>query len=179
MGTEKITLAYRSENDRCYGASGMAIGLFVFDGEDSLAGIRIDAERAADVMEMDEGFFFTGNPSLSAKVAWQQMVRNYHLSQVMTIANVLCRRLVADEESLNDELRTLLHDTVVESGREACSLEDDELDRLFEKDYNYLYRVFNHPGVHSVAHDLARELASRRTMSRMEIADCLRALRAF
>lgn len=179
MEEKEVSLAYTSESDRCYGASGMAIGLFVFDGEDSLSAIHIDAPSAAEVMVMDEGFFFTGNPSLSAKVAWQQMVRNYNLSAVMTIANVLCRRLVGQEEALDNACRTTLHNLVVESGRESCSLEDDELERLFDKDFNYLYRVFNHPGVHDVAHDLARELARHRVMSRAEIADCLRALSAF
>ena len=67
-----MKLSYRNENDRCYGAAGMAIGLVVFDGEDMLAGISLDAPAHA-MMEMNQDFFFTGNPSLSAKAAWNRV----------------------------------------------------------------------------------------------------------
>ena len=37
-------LSYTNEDDKCYGATGMAIGIVVFDGEDKLAGVGLDAD---------------------------------------------------------------------------------------------------------------------------------------
>ena len=46
-GYNDTMLSYKNENDRCYGATGMAIGLVVFDGEDMLAGVSLDAPAHA------------------------------------------------------------------------------------------------------------------------------------
>ena len=50
-----MKLSYRNENDRCYGAAGMAIGLVVFDGEDMLAGISLDAPAHAMMEKVAHG----------------------------------------------------------------------------------------------------------------------------
>ena len=170
-----MKLSYRNENDRCYGAAGMAIGLVVFDGEDMLAGISLDAPAHA-MMEMNQDFFFTGSPSLSAKAAWNRVLRNFNLMAAMMISNVMCRRLVLDNGEIDNELRAMLSDHILEEAADSCSLEHDEAVRLFEKDYSYLYRVFNHRGVQSLAHDFARNLSNVRCMSRSEMLEELRGL---
>lgn len=168
-------LSYRNENDRCFGATGMAIGLVVFDGEDMLAGVSIDAPAHA-MIEMDQDFFFAGNPSLSAKAAWNRMLRNFNLMAAMMISNVMCRRLVLDNAMVSDDLREALRAHILEEGASSCSLEEDEANRLFEKDYNYLFRVFNHRGVQDVARDFARTLSNVRKLSRAEMMEELRGL---
>lgn len=168
-------LSYKNESDRCFGATGMAIGLVVFDGEDMVARISIDQPPHA-MVEMNEDFFFTGNPSLSAKTAWSRMVRNFHLMVAMMIGNVMCRRMVSDKADISADLHDALRSRIIEEALDSCSLEEDEADRLFEKDYAYLYRVFNHRGVQDVARDFADALSRERSFSRGDILDHLRAL---
>lgn len=169
-------LKYTDENDRCYGATGMAIGLVVYDGEDMLASVTIDGDPN-EMMQLSPDFYFAGNPGVSAKTAWNQIVKNYNLGIAMLISNLLCRSLVHNRRSLSGELRDLLHTLASDEGKESCSLDQDEIDRLFDKNYNYLTRVFSHHGVQSVAHDFASQLMSRRTLSRLDVIEQLAALR--
>lgn len=174
-GYNDTMLSYKNENDRCYGATGMAIGLVVFDGEDMLAGVSLDAPAHA-MMDMAQDFFFAGNPSLSAKAAWTRMVRNFNLMAAMMISNVMCRRIVLEESMIDSEMREFLRSTILREAADNCSLEDDEANRLFEKDYNFLHKVFNHRGVQDVAHDFARKLSQARTFTRAEMLEELRGL---
>ncbi len=167
---------YIDENDRSYGAAGMAIGLVIYDGEDMLASISIDGDPN-DMVRLTPDFYFAGNPGVSAKTAWNQILKNYNIGTSMLMANLLCRHLVHNRRSLPDELRDTLHSIVAEEGRESCSLDDDEIDRLFNKNFSYLQRVFTHHGVQSVAHDFASVLLSRRTLSRHDVLEQLAALR--
>lgn len=170
------TLKYKDDTDRSYGATGMAIGLVIFDGEEMLASINIDGDPN-DMVAMSPDFYFAGNPGVSAKTAWNQMLKNYNLGIGMLMSNLLCRHLVSERQALPDSLRSYLYNIAVEEGREACSLDDDEIDRLFEKNINYLTRVFSHRGVQSVAHDFAATLLSRRSLSRLDVLEQLESLR--
>lgn len=173
--TMNNTLSYRNDNHRRYGATGMAISLVVFDGEDMLAEMSLDSS-GSPMMEMTDDFYFSGNQSLSAKVAWNRMLRNFNLTAVMAIGNLLCRELVLEGRQPALELLKTLRGHVAEEGVASCSLEADEIDRLFDKDYNYLYRVFSHSGVQEIAHDFADRLARQRTMTRAEVVEALHAI---
>lgn len=170
------SLKYTDDNDRSYGATGMAIGLMVFDGEDMLASINIDGEPD-EIVAMSPEFYFAGNPGVSAKAAWNQILKNYNIGIGMLISNLLCRHLVNRRQQLPAALRDLIHDIARNEGRNSCSLDDDEIDRLFEKNITYLNRVFTHRGVQSVAHDFAATLLSRRSLSRLDVLEQLEALR--
>ena len=169
------SLKYTDDKDRSYGATGMAIGLMVFDGEDMLASISIDGDPN-EIVAMPPEFYFAGNPGVSAKTAWNQMLKNYNLGIGMLMANLLCRYVVNGRHPLPDSLHDFLHDLAREEGKESCSLDDDEIDRLFDKNFSYLNRVFTHRGVQSVAHDFAATLLSRRTLSRLDVLEQLSAL---
>lgn len=169
-------LKYTDDADRCYGATGMAIGLMIFDGEDMLSSISIDG-APDDMVVMSPDYYFSGNPRVSAKVAWNQMLKNYNIGIGMLMANLMCRRIVKNNGSMPSEFKDFLHNLAREEGRDACSLDDDEIDRLFDKNFNYLKRVFSHSGVQSVAHDFASSLLRRRTLSRFEVLELLDALK--
>lgn len=62
------------------------------------------------------------------------------------------------ESSLDNKIKDELIKYLDEEGRETCSLESDEVRRLFDKSFSYLNKVFNHSGVQSIAHDFARVL---------------------
>ena len=171
-------LRYTDEADRAYGATGMAIGLMIYDGDDLLYSIDLDAaDTETGMMELSPDFYFAGNPGVSAKTAWSQMLKNFNIGVSMLLANVLCRHLVHQREALPGELADRLRELAREEGQGSCSLEADEADRLFDKSYNYLTRVFSHRGVQAVAHDFAAALTTRRRLSRLDALELLEALR--
>ncbi|MDE6484745.1 MAG: hypothetical protein K2L14_05080 [Duncaniella sp.] len=168
-------LRYTDDADRAYGAAGMAIGLVAFDGEEYLTSIDIDREPD-DILGLRADFYFSGNPEFSAKSAWNRLLHNYNLSLVMLISNVMCRNMVQNRLTVNSELHKLIRSTAFDEGRDTCGLDEDEFDRLFDKDFNYLNRLFSHYGVKNVAEDFARAISTRRNLSHMEILDSLQAL---
>ncbi len=173
-----VDLSYRNEDDKCYGATGMAVAIVVFDGEDKLSALDLDAS-ADEMVEFVNDFYFSGNPGLSAKAAWNHILKNFNLEIALTIGNVMCRHMVLDHVAVAPEIKKLLGECISEEGKRWCALEDDELKRLFEKNYTYLFRVFNHRGVQEVVHDFAGALKRRRRMSRLDIMEQLRALSMF
>ncbi len=168
---------YTDDTDRSYGAAGMAIGLMVFDGEETLSSITLDGDPN-DMVVLSPDFYFAGNPAVSAKSVWNQMLKNYNISLGMLMSNFLCRHIVNGKHNLPSELRDFLHQLAREEGHEICSLDDDEIDSLFDKNFNYLNRVFAHRGVQSVARDFAETLLKRRTLSRLEVLELLDALKS-
>lgn len=169
-------LSYNCEDDKCYGATGMAISIMVYDSDELLSSISLDAP-AHSMVDLIDDFYFSGNPGLSAKSAWNQILRSFNLTMAMTIGNVMCRTMVRDRKAIDDDLRRRLLEIVTTEGLDTCSLEEDECRSLFAKNYNYLYRVFNHQGVHDVAHDFADRLKRARHMTRLEVVEQLRGLR--
>ncbi|MCM1347972.1 MAG: hypothetical protein NC338_01055 [Firmicutes bacterium] len=168
-------LKYHSEDDRCYGATGMTVAFVVLDGDNLIAGVDLDASPDALISYSDE-YFFSGNPGLSAKSAWNTILKHFNFSMAAAMANVMCRSYVLDNRQLDPETKQLLLDHILLEGRDECNLDDDETRRLFDKNYVYLTRVFTHQGVQSVCHDFAGALKRRRRMSRLEILEQLRAL---
>lgn len=171
-------LSYRNEDDKCYGATGMAIGILVFNGEDYLSSISLD-EAPSAMVEMQDMFYFNGNPVLSAKSVWTRIKGSYDLSVAMLIGNLMCRSIVHDNKPVAEEHRKAIREMVAEEGKESCGLDDDEISRVFDKEYSILLRVFNHQGVQGVAHDFADTLKRRRRLSRLEVLEQLRALSMF
>lgn len=171
------SLKYTDETDRCYGAAGMAISLVIYDGEEVLAGFSLDPDSGAGTMTLTPDFFFAGNPGVQATTAWRQILKNYNLGIALAAGNLLCRHLVNRHQSVPAETQKALRELAVSEGDDACQLESDEVDAIFDKTFSYLTRVFSHRGVQSVAHDFASTLQSRRTLSRHDALDLLQALR--
>ncbi|MDE6782134.1 MAG: hypothetical protein K2J17_00280 [Paramuribaculum sp.] len=167
--------SYTDSADRCYGATGMAIALVIFDGEEKLASIDIDREPR-DVVELTEESFFSGNPSMSAKHAWHQILSNFNLQMAMLMGNVMCRSILLRHVDVDADTRSALLSLLVDEGYGSCSLEEDETTHLFNKNYGYLHRVFSHYGVQTIAHDFAAELGRCHSMTRGDIIEKLQAL---
>lgn len=168
-------LGYKNEDDRCYGLTGMTVAVVVFEGDRFLSAVNLDG-GSGSMMEMTDDFYFTGSPALSAKSVWNRILQNYNLTLAMSLANVMCRTMVRDRKPLPADVRDYLRRMSIEQGNESCSLEEDESGRLFDKNYTYLTRVFNHTGVAGLCHDFADTLKRRRRLTRREILDELRAL---
>ena len=170
-----MKLKYIDENDKCYGITGMAISMVVWESENVLAAVSLDAP-ADETVEFTPDFYYNGNPGLSAKVSWNHILQHYQVTMGMLLGNILCRSYVLHHNDVTADMRKELLELFDNEGRETCSLESDEIERLFNKSYNYLYRVFNHTGVQELAHDFARELKKQRRLTRGEVIEQLRSL---
>lgn len=171
----ETNLTYRNEDDKCYGTTGMAVAFVMLDGDELIDAVNLDADSDA-VIEYASDFYFVGNPGLSAKSAWNTILKHFNYSMAAAIGNVMCRRYVLDRERFDDDTKRFLIDLMIEEGRDECNLDDDETRRLFDKNFVYLTRVFTHQGVQSVCHDFASTLKRRRRLSRLELLEELRAL---
>ncbi|MDE6832381.1 MAG: hypothetical protein K2J07_06595 [Muribaculaceae bacterium] len=129
---KKATIKYIDDDDRCYGLTGMAMGIVIWDREDLLNAINLDAE-ADNMMEFTPYYYFAGNPRMSARFAWNQIVSHYQLSIGLLMANVMCRTYVHDHKQLSKDTLDLIKEYVAEEGRATCSLDDDEISIIFDK----------------------------------------------
>lgn len=168
-------LRYSGEADRSYGVAGMAIALVLWDGEPFLASVSIDKPVGSSI-EFTPAFGFTGNPRLSASLAWRELFKQFELSAAMIMGNVICRSYVGSSQPLSSTMVTALREVVRNEGRDICSLEEDEADLFYNKTQRYLDRVFSHSGVSSVAHNFASVLREKRTLSSGEVFELLSVL---
>ena len=97
-------MKYRDELDKSYGVAGMALGLSVFEADDLFTSITLDADETGCIQFTPE-YFFAGNPRLSPRGAWQYILGHYRISVGLAVANALCRRMVLDNERVDDQLR--------------------------------------------------------------------------
>lgn len=168
-----MKLKYTDDQDKCYGVTGMVVSLVVWDADDMLARIDIDSD---DNIEFVPEYYFSGNPRLSAKVAWQYILKHYQASMGMMIGNVMCRHYMQRNMAPDTDTRNALLECLEQEGADACSLENDEIHRLFDRSYSYLDRVFSHSGVQSIVRDFARELQTQRTLTRGDVSELLASL---
>ena len=86
------------------------------------------------------------------------------------------KRQVRLGQDVPAELLDTIHNEISREGRDTCSLEDDEIDTIYEKTRSYMGRIFRNPRLHPAIDDFARTISRRRTLSGSEIIDELRAL---
>ena len=162
---------YADEKDRSYGLTGMAVTMAVWSDNDNI--LEIDLDRADEPVAFTPDFYFSGNPSCSAKDVWSMMAKHFQLAMGMAMGNLLCRRLVAQNMMPDDDEADALRIAAEKEGRDVCGLEKDEVDALWSKSYRTLVRVFGHDGVGIIADRFATELQSRRRLCREDISDLL------
>jgi len=172
---KEATLKYTDERDRCYGLTGMAMSVVVMNGEELLSAIDMDSP-ADEMMKFSPDYYFAGNPRLSARLAWNNLVEHYRFTMSMLVANVLCRYYVHRREEITPEILKLVHQYLVDEGIDTCQLDEDEINVIFNKQFSYLQRLFRHQGVQAVVNDFARELQKRRHMSVSEVVEGFRTL---
>lgn len=170
-----VGLKYIDEEDKCYGIAGMAVAMMVLDGENLLSSISLETP-ANEAIVFTSDFYFSGNPRLSAKYSWNRLLEHYQLSIGMLIANLMCRNVVLRQTSISSELKNLAYKYILEEGQEVCSLETDEIKTLFDKNYNYLYRIFSHQGVQNIIFEFIEQLKLKRNLSQKEVLENLQAL---
>lgn len=169
MATEKLTLTYLNDDDKAYGLAGMAISLAALEAIDRVAKVSLDED--GPMVTFSHAYYFSGSSSISPKASWDNLIHNYYLTTAMVLSNVMSRSIVRlHREVPQDILKTLRRNITVE-GEETCSLEDDEIDRLYNKTYSYMRRIFNNPRLHPAIDSFVRTISRRRELSGTEIID--------
>lgn len=168
-------LRYNDETDRAFGIAGMTIAMVLWDGEPYLASVSLDSPVGSSI-EFTPAFGFNGNPRLMASLAWREHLKQFEMISAMIMGNTLCRSSVHDASPLSNEKQQALRALIVEEGHERCSLEDDEIDVLYNRILRNLDRAFTHPGVASLARNLAETLQRRRRLSASEVFEILAVL---
>ena len=168
------SLKYSDENDRAHGLAGMAVAMVAYNAQDYIVSISLDT-NPGEGFSLAPEFGFNGNPRLSAKLAWKQMLEQFELSAAMIMGNAVCRACVGQRQRPSAAVVNTLHTLVADEGHQ-CELDDDEIERLFNKNMNYITRLFTHPGVMSVTTDFVTAVKSRRSLTAAEILDRLSAL---
>lgn len=174
MTQQPFSLTYINEDDRAYGLAGMVISLASLDAIDRVAQICLDAD--GPMVEFSHAYYFSGSPSISPKSTWDNLVQNFHLTTSMVVSNILARSLVRLKEAAPGEIMAQIYDEVRKEGEETCSLEDDEIENLYNNALRRSQRLFSNPRLHSAIDEFARIISRRRSLSGMEILDELRLL---
>lgn len=169
MDKSNESLKYADEIDKSFGLAGMAISLMAWDAEEWLEAIDLDAEPDS-AMVMSGEFYLAHAPKVGAKAVWEQTLTRFRLTAAMLVANVACRELARRGHSrLDDSTDAALRRALTSEGAELCSLEDDEVSRIYGKALTYCVRLFSHSGVRQLAETLAASLRERRTLPAAEI----------
>lgn len=171
----EITLKYTDDNDRALGAAGMAVGIVVANAEELVEGLDLDLPSDR-MMLLSDSFWLAGIHGSSVRSMMNQMVAAYRVTVSMAIANLLCRSIIGRSHVATQEERRTLFDAIMAEGHESCCLDDDEIHSIFDRDYNYMIRVFSHSGVQPIVRHIADELKERRRFSRIELIEALRPL---
>jgi len=169
---EKREMKYRDELDKSYGVAGMALGLSVFDASDLFTAITLDAS-GTECIQFTPEFFFAGNPRLSPRGAWKYILGHYRITVGLAVANALCRRMVLDNERVDQNLRDRLFNVACEDGRDYCQLERDEVEPIFNEVFNNMTRLFSNSQVRKAMDAFADALQQRRTLSHIDVLDMM------
>jgi len=175
MSDKTIVMKYRDELDKSYGIAGMVLGLSVLDANDLFTAVTLDGDAEGSIRFTPE-YFFAGNPRLSPRGAWQYILSHYRISVGLAIANALCRRMVLDNERVDDQLRDELFNAAFDDGRNYCQLERDEVEPIFDDAFDNMKRLFGDTRVRKAMDAFADALQQRRTLSHIDVGDILQQL---
>lgn len=166
---------YADERDKCYGLAGIAISLNVWNGHQTIRQITIDGPES--ISFAPEAAVYT-NPRMSAKIVWNDQLRQYQLLMGMALSNLMCRAIVLRHKQIGSDLRDRIFAIANADGQAYCALEPDETEVIFNKTYRYLNSLYSNSQVVRAVRQFAEALQARRTMTATEVEEeltrCLR-----
>ncbi len=162
------SLKYTDRTDRAFGLCGMALSLFIFDAEQYIDSLQLDAP--ADLgMKLTTDFFQPSNPGFSVKDVWKSSFRHFQLTSAMIIGNLLARSLNRRHSDLSHEVRSLMLRHLTSEGEETCGLESGEVEQICDNAFTYIRQLLLHPAVNNAVCAMVKSLTDRNAMSREEI----------
>lgn len=165
-------MKYRSDQDKCYGAAGMAIALNVLDAEEAYCGICVDAE-GLDCVQLQPALLSDGAIATDAREAWKRSVHHFHIAMGLLIADRVSRKMILDHGAVDRKMRNHLLSAMEQEGKTLCSLERDEVNEVFEHYFQHMVKVFSNAAVRSAVCQLAQLLEERRTLTSSEVEELL------
>lgn len=163
-------MEYRSEIDKCYSLAGIALALSLYDAENLLCGIELDAENPLNFTpEFNHEFMFAS----SAKQTWNAIFAHFQIRMGLAIASILSRKMILDNGQVDKTIRRRLLDAILEEGRITCQLDEDEIEPLFDRSFSYLTGVFARPSVKRTLRQMVQMLQNKRTVTSGELNDML------
>ena len=88
----------------------------------------------------------------------------------------MARSMVRMHSPVPTEILDTIYAEITEEGKETCSLEEDEIENIYNRTTSYMRRIFNNPRVMPAIDEFARTISRRRTLSGHEIIDELKLL---
>lgn len=168
--TKQQGIKYRNEIDKAYGVAGMALGLAVFDVSALSQGIDIDAS-GFECLHFSPDFFFVGNPLMSAKDSWKNTYSHFQVMMGLSIANAMCRKMLLDHGTIDRKMRALLLEAACNEGMQACQLEKEEVEPLFNKYFTHLLGVFSNRDIAKAVSEFATIIRQERAIARQDMDD--------
>lgn len=165
-------MKYRSENDKCYGAAGMVIGLNILDAEEVYSGVTIDAD-GLDCVHLLPEFLIADQLTADVCEGWKKSVRHFHIAMGLVIADRVSRKMVHDHGVVDRKMHNQMLTAMVKEGKSLCSLEHDEVEEVFEKYFQHMVRVFSNATVRDAISQLASLLQERRSLTNTEVEELL------
>lgn len=165
-------MKYIDETDKSFGLTGMAVSLMVWNAEERLMAINLDAEPE-EAMLMTPDFYTDCAPAVGAKAVWQHSLQKFQLLTAMLVANVTCRYLVNRRRRLSSEADAAMRRFVADEGTRLCQLDDDESMRVYGQALTHCQRIFTHPSVAQIVTEFAEILRQRRHLSAPETFELL------
>ena len=164
-----MTLNYSNEDDRAYGLAGMTISLASLDAIDKVVEVSLDAE--GPMVTFSQEYYYSLSPAVSPKMVWENLIRNFHITSSMVIANVLARSLVRLGEDAPKDVLDEVYGEIEAEGEETCGLEKDEIEAFYNKIVMQNRRIFGNPRLRPAIAELASIISRRRNMSGLELRD--------
>ena len=174
MSNQNFSLTYLNEDDRAYGLAGMMVALANLDAIDRVANVSIDTD--GPMVEFSHAYYFSGSPSISPKSTWDNLVENFHITTSMVVGNILARSLVRLKEEVPEDIFKEVYSQVEEEGKATCSLEEDEIEKLYSHAFSRAQRIFRNPRLHPAIDEFVRVISLKRSLSGREIMDELHLL---
>lgn len=169
------TFNYSDEDDRCYGLTGMVVTMYEHEVIDMLHLITLDSADGHSIVFTPD-FFFNSNPRYSAKLAWNEMLRQYQSMVRLVLGNIACRRLVHERKPIDADSRAEMLQAVTGPGVDDCALEADEVEAIFDHTLREMQEMFGNAKVANISHRFVEELKHRRTMAADEVAEMVQYL---
>lgn len=174
MSNTLISFGYRNEDDKAYGLAGMIITLSSLDALGLVHSVSLDAE--GPMVQFSDEYYHVLSPSLSPKVVWKAMERNFYITSAMVVGNVMARSVVRDGTPVCDSLLSDVRATMESEGSESLSLESDEIDALYQHLMRRNIQLFHNPRLKPKVEQLSRRLSLLRRLSAADIVSELERL---
>ncbi len=171
-----ITLKYKDEDDRAYGLGGMVVSMYLLDNEKYIDSVSLDAEPDMG-MQFTADFFHLPNPNLSPKAVWNDALSRFNMLNGLLLSNLMSRALVRHNETITRELYQLLMNMLIDEGRDLCSLDEDEIKELYNKNFSYYHEVFSNDTVNRTVREIAATLKRERSLDSEALYVCMRPMR--